>query len=149
MKKIAFLTISILLMISVSLACATHKKRIKLADGSIINGEIVLFSEGKYTIKSPSLGVFQIEASKVRTKNNVKQAAVSSSEDVPATASNPDVSKTIVATILNPDFQAFLKNQGAKPVGVQTSVTSEASVNVINGPTTPEVGQKTKEQKSN
>ena len=74
---------------------------------------------------------------------------MSSSKGVPATASNPDASKAIVATILNPDFQAFLKSQGAKPVEVQASVTSEASISAINRPTTPEVDPKTKEQKSN
>jgi len=153
MKKIAFLAISILLMISASLACATHEKRIKLTDGSIINGEVVSFFEGKYTVKSPSLGIFQVEASKIRTINNVDQTAVFSPKSIPANTNNPDTPKTIADTILNPDFQAFLKNQktmnAAKPLDVKTPVVSEGSVNDANDPTAQEIGRKIKEQKSN
>ena len=66
MKRIACLTISILLLVSVSLACATHKIR---------------------------------------------------RED---TASKPAPQKTIAATILDPDFQAFLKNHDASQTAVTT-----------------------------
>ena len=99
MKEIPFLTISILLMIFVSLACATRKQEIK------------------------------------------------------ATTSNPDTPKTIADTILNPDFQAFLRNhesmKAAKPLDVKMPVASGESVNAVSNPTAQEIGQKIKEQKFN
>jgi len=97
-KKIAFLAFLLLLMISVSLACATRKK------------------ENKATI-------------------------------------NRNTPNTITDTILNPDFQAFLKTHDsmktAKPLDVKTSVASEESVNTSSNPTVREIGQKITEQKSN
>ena len=84
---------------------------------------------------------------------SVSLACTARKKEIKATASNPSTPNTITDTILNPDFQAFLKNHDsmktAKPLDVKTSVASEESVNTSSNPTVREIGQKITEQKSN
>ena len=74
-------------------------------------------------------------------------------QEVKATTSNPDTPNTIAETILNPDFQAFLKSydgmKAAKPLDSKTPSASNASVNAASNPTAQEIGQKILGQKSN
>lgn len=62
MKKILFLFLFVI--ISASLY-AEQQSKIELKDGSVINGEIVSFSGGAYTINTPALGQIRIEEKKV------------------------------------------------------------------------------------
>jgi hypothetical protein len=46
---------------------AGEVRAIELKDGSVVTGEVVSLTNGKYTIRSSSLGTLQIEESKVLT----------------------------------------------------------------------------------
>ena len=164
MKKSFFLAVFVLLF--GSLVSTAYGKSIELTDGSILDGEIVSFAEGKYTIQSPSLGTLHIEDSKVRSIHNVAQpVAVFSKEAVPldpaaiqsemqklqpAITRNPDIMKTIAGLISNPDFQALLKDpevmNAAKSLDLKTLMANQKFVNALNDPTVKEIDRKIEKQ---
>ena len=162
MKKIFFLLLFVLM--SVSLAYAAHKVRIELTDGSTVDGEVVSFSDGKYTVNSPSLGTLQIEDSKIRNIRSTDQAAESPQKDgasfdaatvqhefqklQPAMVSDPDTVRTISGLISNPDFQVLFKDpkimNAAKSLDIKTLMADEKFVKALNDPAVKEIRQKVK-----
>ena len=54
---------------------AGEVRAVELKDGSVVTGEIVSLTNGKYTIRSGSLGTVQIEESKVHAIRPVAAAA--------------------------------------------------------------------------
>jgi len=60
-------------------ARAGEIRAIELKDGSVVTGEVVSLINGKYTIRSSSLGTVLIEESKVRVIRPVAAAAVANS----------------------------------------------------------------------
>ena len=149
---------------SVSFAYASHKASIELTDGSTVDGEVVSFSNGKYTVNSPSLGTLQIEDSKVRNIRSTDQTAGSSQKDVasldaatiqdevqklrPAITSNPDIMRIISGLISNPDFRALFKDpeimNAAKSLDIKTLMANEKFIKAINNPVVKEIKQKVK-----
>jgi hypothetical protein len=164
MKKCIFLILFILTF--ASLVHATNKNRIVLTDGSTLEGEIISFSEGKYTVKSPSLGILRIEESKIRTISHMDQMAAAPQKDIvppdaaalqteiqklqPAITGNPDIMRTIAGLISDPDFQALFKDpeimNAAKSLDIKTLMANEKFVNAVNNPTVKEIGRKIKDQ---
>jgi len=162
MKKFIFLLLFVLT--SVSLAYAAHKVRIELTDGSTLDGEVVSFSDGKYTVNSPSLGTLRIEDSKIRNIHSTDQTTGSSQKDIasldaatfqgevqklqPAMISDPDIMKTISGLISNPDFRALLKDpeimNAAKSSNVKALMANEKFIKVLNDPAVKEIRQKVK-----
>jgi hypothetical protein len=164
MKKILLLVLFV--SMSALFACTAYGKKIELTDGSTLDGEIVSFSEGKYTVQSPSLGTLKIEDSKVRSITSAGQPAVASSEETvpfdpaaiqiemqklqPAILGNPNVMKIVVGLISNPDFQALANDpevvNAAKSLDLKTLMANQKFVKAINDPAIKEVDQKIKEQ---
>ena len=164
MKKI-FLSVFFVLAF-VSLVYAGEKSKIELTDGSTLGGEIVSFSEGKYTVMSPSLGVLRIEDSKVRAihregpaagvppkaKGSFDAAQIQSQvQKIQAViASGPDIMKAISKLISDPDFQALLKDpellKAARSMDMKALMANEKVVNLFSHPTLTELSQKVKEQ---
>lgn len=62
---------------------AGEVRAIELRDGSIVTGEVVSLTNGKYTIRSGSLGTVLIEESKVHAIRPVAAAAVANSGALP------------------------------------------------------------------
>jgi hypothetical protein len=64
-------TVQIVLVFLLALFCggafAGAAGEIELVDGSVIQGEIVSFKEGVYTIRSKAIGSIEINESKIRT----------------------------------------------------------------------------------
>jgi hypothetical protein len=58
---------------------AGEVRAIELKDGSVVTGEVVSLTNGKYTIRSGSLGIVQIEESKVLTIKPVPAPSAASS----------------------------------------------------------------------
>jgi hypothetical protein len=165
MKKIFFLIFFVLAL--VSFVYAANQSRIELTDGSTVEGEIVSFSEGQYTIKSSSLGDLKIEGSKVRSVRNAGQPAGFSQKDIesldaatvqeevrklqPKIMGNPDIMKSVAGLISNPDFRDLLKDpeilNAAKSLDIKTLMANEKFVNVINDPTIKEIIRKVEEKK--
>jgi hypothetical protein len=98
--------------------------RIELNDGSVIQGDIVSFSEGVYTIRSATLGTITIEKYKIRTINvnpSGSSKDQSASQDntsmqkrakalQESMAENPDIMKSINSLQNDPDFQQVLSD---------------------------------------
>jgi ribosomal protein S1 len=61
---------------------AGEVRAIELTDGSIVTGEVVSLSNGKYTVHSGSLGSVQIEESKILAIRPVAASAVANSGTV-------------------------------------------------------------------
>jgi len=164
MKK--FFWIMFFVLTSVSLADAAEKSRMELTDGSTLDGEIVSFSEGKYTVKSPSLGTLQIEDSKVRAIHHGDQASGPLQKDIasmdetevqsemqklqPAITGNPEVMKTVTGLTSDPDFKTLIEDpaimNAAKSLDVKALMANEKFVKAANSPAVQEIRQKIKGQ---
>ncbi len=64
--RLNVLLLFLLFFLSVRFAAAGEAREIELNDGSIITGDVQSLNNGVYTIKSDSLGILRIEASKIR-----------------------------------------------------------------------------------
>ncbi len=174
MKKIVFLVLFILM--SVSPVYAGQQKRIELTDGGVFEGEIVSLHEGKYTIKSPSVGIFTVAASRVRNMRDLEGTvgSVSSGTDVvqlpgaaapspniapdpsevqrlqSAIISNPEIISSIPGLVATPDFQALLQDpeimSAAKSMDIKALMTNPKIMKAINNPAVKEIAQKVKEK---
>lgn len=159
MKK--YLLMCFLVLMTVAFINTAYGKRIELTDGSTIDGEIVSFSGGKYTVKSSSLGTLQIEDSKVRSISNGKQPVAGSSEKsaLPidsaaiqngmqklqrAIADNPEIMRTVTGLVSNSNAQA-LPNASEVMSTAKTLLANQNLSNAVNDPTIKEISQKIKE----
>jgi hypothetical protein len=165
MKKYIFLVCFMLMLIS--LADAGEKKRIELTDGSTVDGEIVSFSDGRYTVMSPSLGTLKIEDSKVRAIHKADETTGVPTNEVasldpatiqsniqkmqPVITGNPEIMKAVSGLAARPDFQALLKDpeimNAAKSMDIKTLMANEKFVKAINDPAVREIGRKVEENK--
>ncbi len=151
------------LLMFVSAASAAEKSRIVLTDGTTLDGEIVKFSEGKYTVKSSSLGTLRIEDSKVRTISRGESAAPVSKAPAnlddatiqneiqkiqPAITGNPDIMKTVAGLVSDPDFQALFKDpeilSAAKSFDIKTLMANPKFIQAVNNPAVKEISEKIK-----
>jgi hypothetical protein len=90
--------------------------RIELRDGSVISGEVVGFSDGRYLIESPALGRLQVDESEIRSvQPDGGVAGASGSGYGPEIQAlqqqliaDPEVIKMITALQKDPDVQAAL-----------------------------------------
>lgn len=65
--RFPLLTFILILLIASSSAYAGEVQQIKLKDGSVLHGEVISMKNGVYTLKSPSLGVFHVNANRVQS----------------------------------------------------------------------------------
>jgi hypothetical protein len=161
MKKILLLVLFVSMF--TALANTAYGKKIELTDGSVLDGEIVSFSEGKYTVQNPSLGMLQIEASKV---HSISESSAASSEETipsdpavvqsamqrlqPAIMDNLDIMKTVVSLISSPDFRALVNDpevmNAVKSLDVKTLMANPKFINAINNPAVKDIEQKLNER---
>jgi len=168
MKKIFFLAAFI--AAGASLVLGAQQSRIELKDGSVFEGEVVSFSDGKYTVQSPSLGTLRIEKSKVlaiRGANAAAGAPLISKKDMasldtnavqsevqklqPAILGDPEIMKSLPAMLSNPDIQALLQDpemvKAAKTMDIKTLLANEKFIKLVNSPAIKEINQKVKAKK--
>ncbi len=67
MRIFFILTLFFMLAVSSGISIAGELREIDLFEGSTIIGEVQSLSNGIYTVKSESLGIIKIEASKIRS----------------------------------------------------------------------------------
>lgn len=164
MKNIFFVVFFVLA--PVSFIDAAHTSKIELTDGSILEGEIVSFSEGQYTIKSPSLGILKIGESKIRNRRildpiatlpkgaaaSVDAAAIQDgAQKVQAVITgDPDIMKSLPELLANPDFQDILKDSevlnAVEAMDVKTLMANEKFVKAVHDPKIREISRKVKEK---
>jgi hypothetical protein len=164
-KKYVFVVFFVLTF--VSFAHAGQKSRIELTNGSVLEGEIISFSGGQYTVKSSTLGTFRITDSQVRAIRSGDAATVpsgneSASPEVvaaqskiqefrPELANNPEVMKALPGLMANPDFQALLSDpeivRAAKAGDFKALMANEKIARATSNPAIQNVAQKVKGQK--
>lgn len=107
------------LCIGIGVAFAGDMREIEFTDGSVVTGEVLSLSGGKYTIKTGSLGTVTVEESKVRAIRQ-QGAAASSPPDMNANAEarslqermlrDQEIMTMIQSLQNNPDFQKALQD---------------------------------------
>jgi len=109
-------------IITSSFALQVHAgevKKIELKDGSVVSGEIISLSNGKYTVKSESLGKIKISDSKIRSIRSAGTAGGGEEENKSYSAidamskkmaGDTELMKMILALQSDADFQAILND---------------------------------------
>ena len=133
------------------LAYGAQQSRIELTDGSTVEGEVLSSGEGKYLVKSSSLGMLTIEKSKVRDIRGVGPVAPSSQKEglfpgglsgqseiqkmLSGIVGNMDALKALPGMFASPDFQAILKDpeviKAVKSMDVKAFMANEKVVQFI------------------
>ncbi len=133
-------------------ATAGELRQFELNDGSVINGEIVSFKDGVYTIKSNTLGSIKIKESKIQTIRSKPQAEIS---ERPEKQSNKSVStqlqtlqksmmddeqvmNMIISLQNDPDFQEILKDpaiiNAVNSGDINTLISNPKFMKLLNNP---------------
>ena len=105
----------LLVLASVSFASSTGN-RIELVDGTHIFGEVVSMSNGRYVIRSPSLGQVELPQSSIRAIQPIDVAAPASLSNADIQAiqqkivSSPELMLLVTALMSDPEVQAALKD---------------------------------------
>jgi hypothetical protein len=131
------ISISVLLLLAITLASAFSAEisEIYLDDGSVLRAEVVSLQNGMYTLRSPSLGEFTLEASRVTLIGRRKEGkmivpsatspapeqAFGSSENFQekiastqaAIMTDPEGMKLAVAMAFDPEFRKLLEDPEA------------------------------------
>lgn len=147
-------------------ACAGQQSRLELKNGNTLDGEILSFSDGKYTVKSPVLGVFKIEDSQIRAIHRldampaVPDAGVVIPANLPenseaqkiqsAITGNPNVMAALPALFANSEFQELIKDpevaRAARASDVDALIANPKVASLINNPEVREIGRKVQEE---
>ena len=110
------------LCLSVADGFAGEIKDIELKDGSVVSGEIVSFSNGRYTIKSSSLGNIKIDDSQIlsiRSRGTGQRKEKAKKDGIPndqvqalqnLMATDEETLKMILSLQNDPDFQNVLSD---------------------------------------
>ncbi|MCU0652055.1 MAG: hypothetical protein MUC39_03840 [Candidatus Omnitrophica bacterium] len=151
-----------LLVLGISaVAYCAASSRVELLDGSVINGEIVSFENGYYTINTGSFGQVKIDAGKVRrietsaiglpqvstgsSDANIKSQMDSVRQDM---LNNPEAMKIVNELISDPKFQEMAKDpavaNAASSGNIQSLMSNEKFMGIVNNPKIKELQEKIK-----
>ena len=107
----------LLLVITSSSAYAGKVQRVELRDGSVMNAEVISMHDGVYTLKSPSLGEFSVNAKQVQSISSSSMPtsqAGSANKNLNQLQStlmaNPETKNLITGLQNDPDMQAVLSD---------------------------------------
>ena len=113
--------VSLILLLFVASSClfAAELQRVVLQDGSSVNAEVLSLNNGVYTLRSPALGKFTVNATQVQAIQSIRGTspqAQSATGDTRAEMeqiqssllANGDTVKLIMALQNDPDVQAIL-----------------------------------------
>ncbi len=109
----AFLLMALLGFAAIPSSAAS---RIELVDGTEINGEVVSMSNGRYIIRSPSLGQIELPQSSVRTIEQAGGTAQASSAKADIQAiqqqivTSPELMQLVTAMMSDPEIQEAMKD---------------------------------------
>ncbi len=160
MKKIIiFLFIS---SACLAVAYCEQASRIELTDGSVINGEVVSFANGVYTINTATLGSVKIESAKISKIQTVNppltntphlEAVNLSQRQIEAyrqkIAGNPQNAAVITGLANNPQVQGLAQDpqiqEAAKSGDIQALLKNEKFMQVVNDPELQETVKKLKQ----
>ncbi|HUI46121.1 MAG TPA: hypothetical protein VL122_09105 [Nitrospirota bacterium] len=154
------LTLSWFLMLSLAFRSATagELKELDLSDGSTITGEVQSLSNGIYTVKSESLGIIKIEASKIqsihaisssvgaRTGNGISGGEIKSLQE--KMLNDTEIMSLILTLQNDPEFKKILEDpEIMKAVNAGDVAALQANprfMKLLNNTTIKEIGGKVK-----
>lgn len=162
MKKIIILSLFSLFLTAA--VYGSQASRIELIDGSVINGEVISFANGVYTINTPALGAVKIESAKVSKIQTVNPSLVSNSIAAPQAANlsqeqidayrqkimgNPENAAAITGLINNPQIQGLAQDpqiqEAAKSGDIQALLKNKKFMSIVNDPELQEAVKKLKQ----
>ncbi|MFH1397289.1 MAG: hypothetical protein ABIH27_01890 [Candidatus Omnitrophota bacterium] len=95
-----------------------QSSRIELTDGSVINGEIISFASGSYTINTVSLGEIKIAEARVAKIESVGPSVLNSPFDSGVQSNNfaaSQINSYMQKLMSNPDNAAVVQNLATNP----------------------------------
>jgi hypothetical protein len=159
MRFLKFFSFLIPIIITTQLL-AGEIRRIELTDGSIIYGHIVSVNEGVYAIKSESLGLIQLEESRIRAIRFGSPEDVRGNQDRPyqnlqnakiqilqqSMMSDPEIMKMIMSLQNDPNFQEVLKDpdilKAVNSGDIDSLLSNPKFIRLLNSPAIQEIGSK-------
>lgn len=166
MKK---LFIFLFLMSIATSSYSGQQNKIYLNDGSVINGEVISFSNGVYTVNNATFGQIKIDALKIAKieSTSLPNQAISSTQNLTtnpkasvsvkseiekykaAVSNNPEVAAMVTEIATDPYFQELLKDQSvidAAGKGDLDALTkNEKFMKIANSPKMKGIAEKIKE----
>ncbi len=138
--------------------------KIELSDGSVINGEIVFYAKGIYTINTPTFGEIKVGAGKVSKIESVKYVSTDTSATPILQANNPTPSQVsaysqtlmqnpenaaiFIDLTSNPGLQAMANDpailEAAKANDIQALMKNSKFMDIVNSPEMQEAVKKIK-----
>jgi hypothetical protein len=112
----SFILVIIIIAAAATLVNGAEIREIELTDGSVIAGEIVSLSGDVYTVRSATLGIIQIEESKVRTIRRKTATGTAGAPDSQIKSlqdkmlNDPETMHMIQSLQNDPDFQTILQD---------------------------------------
>jgi len=162
LKKIV-ISCLLLLMLTLTAYCG-EQSRIQLTDGSVINGEIISYLNGVYTIQTVGLGKIKVAATKVsKIETSLSSSSISSDSASQignlspsqvdsyrqTIMSNPDNAAVITGLASDPQIQELVQDPeiiaAAKSGDVQALMKNQKFLNIINNPKMQEAVKKLKQ----
>ncbi len=134
-------------------------QEIELNDGTVINGKIISFANGVYTIESEALGQLKIKESKIKTIH-LKSSAKNKKDETESQSANSQVKSmqnlmvtdsSIMEMILSlqndPKFQKILKNpeimNAVNSGDTKTLMSNPEFMELLNNSTVKEITKNT------
>ena len=155
----------IFLQMLTAVAYGEQVSRIELTDGSIINGEIVSFSNGFYVINTTTFGQIKVEAAKISKIESAK--SLSSNSPINSTGqpinlgqsqidaykeklmSDPENLAIVTRLATDPQIQEMAKDpqilDAAKSGDIQALLKNEKFMNMVNSAEMQEAVKKLKQ----
>jgi hypothetical protein len=154
--QILILSWFLMLVFSFQSAAAGELRELDLFDGSTITGEVQSLSNGIYTVKSESLGIIKIEASKIRAIHAISSSAgATTSNGIPVgqlnslqqRMLNDEEIMGLIQTLQNdPEFKKILEDpEIVKAVNAGDIAALQANprfMKLLNNATVKEIGGK-------
>jgi len=144
----------LLFVLLATTAVAGQMRVVELGDGSVLTGEIISLKDEVLTLKSETLGLVRIDASRIRTirmEPGSSAAAGNKTEKLRGTmTTDPEIMDMISSLQDNPDVQEVLKDpdlmQAIRSGDIGTLLSNPKFIKLLNNPKIQDIGKRALKQ---